>query len=477
MLRRNVRCDWCIAGNNRGTRHTPGGYLPQWMAVVALLALLAAAPMGLVADEPSATNDEAVPADAALPADAESTDAEPPPPPPPAREPYNILTTPRLTGDWGGVRPELEDVGVKINLYYNHFYGILLQGGQDLNNAQRNSATLDLHLFLDFEKMGLIPGGELFVWPKGHFSRNINPKVGALADPFDDADGDKVIYIDVLQYQQTLIKDKLKLRVGYLDQQMAFDRNAYANSEDKQFFNTYLDNDNAIVPLTIGLGAVLFWDPTEWLGFAIGASDGDARIFRTGLDTAFHDEATYFGYLHTELRPKIPGPNGDLAGNYRFGLIYDPRRKEIFGSQLGGRAEPDYERGDYGFYLSFDQKLFRESPEDDQGLGWFCRYGFRRGNVNRIGHFWSTGVEYLGPIPERDKDRAGFGMYQALASHEYKREVNSDFYGETGYELYYSFQLTPWLTFSPDIQYIRDPGGLRSNKDAVVLGFRARVTF
>ncbi|HUU85176.1 MAG TPA: carbohydrate porin [Phycisphaerae bacterium] len=398
---------------------------------------------------------------------------------PPQRRGFfeDIWTRDRLTGDWGGRRTELEDLGFKFNLYINTFYGVNAHGGQDTTNAQRLSGTWDLHIFLDLEKMGLIPGGELFVWPKGHFSRNVNRKVGALGEPFDDADGDKVVYIDVLQYQQTLLDKKLRFRFGYLDQQMAFDRNAYANSEDKQFSNTYLDNNNAIVPLPIGLGAVAFIDPTEWLGFAIGASDGDARIFRTGLDTTFHDSADFFGYFQTEFRPKIPSKRGDLPGNYRFGLIYDPGDKQEIISSLGGLRRPHFDSGDVGWYVSFDQLVYREQPEDDQGLGLFFRYGHRQGDVNRMSNFWSAGVQYQGLIPERGKDVLGFGLYSVHSSQQYRREINEALLRETGYELYYSIYVTPWLQITPDLQYIARPGALSSTDDAFVMGLRARLTF
>ena len=381
-----------------------------------------------------------------------------------------------MTGDWGGTRTELEDLGIKFGIYYNHFYGILTNGGRDLNNAQRNSGTWDVLIWVDFEKMGLIPGGELFFWPKGHFSRNINTKVGALGQPFDDADGDKVVYIDALRYRQSFFERKLEFQFGYLDQQIALDRNAYANSEDRQFFNTYLDNNNAIIPLTIGLGATVFINPTDWLGFTLGAADGDARLFRTGFDTAFHDGADFFGYFQTDFKIKVPSPNGDLPGNYRFGLVYDPRTKQTFEDTSLGRPV-EYETGDVAFYMSLDQMLYRENPEDQQGLGWFFRYGYRDGEVNRIQHFWSTGAQYQGLVPRREQDVLGLGMYSVISSQNYRDTVNDDFRRETGYELYYKIQVTPWLTFTPDLQYIYQPGGLTSATDAFVIGFRARVIF
>ena len=392
----------------------------------------------------------------------------------------DLWTRPRLTGDWGGVRTELQDLGVDFSLNYNSYYGANTHGGLDTNNAQRFSGSYDLIITLDLGQMGLIRGGKLLGFAQGFYSdsKNVNRKVGALGEPFDDADGTRTIYVDQLWYQQTFGNNKFRLRVGYLDQQSIIDRNAYANSEDKQFLNTYLDNNNAILPMTIGMGASLFVDPTDWLGIVIGAADGDARVGRTGLDTAFHDGADFFGYFQTDLRIKIPSSHGELPGTYRFGLVYDPRAKQVVLDSLGGRRFPRHETGDLAFYLSFDQMVYRESPEDKQGLGWFFRYGRRDdGDINRISNFWSTGLQYAGLIPGRDKDVVGLAVYSVHSSHRYRREIDSHFLRETGYELYYRIQVTQWLQITPDLQYIATPGALSTTDDAVVMGLRARVTF
>jgi len=386
----------------------------------------------------------------------------------------------RLTGDWGGLRTQLEDLGLTFDLFLNEYYGVNTHGGLDTNNAHRQSGSYDLLITADLDKMGLIPGGMLFGFGQGWWSRskNVNRKVGALGEPFDDADGVREIYVDQLWYQQAFLDKKLQLRLGYLDQQSIIDRNAYANAEDKQFMNTYLDNNNAILPLTIGMGASLFIDPTEWLGFVVGAADGDARVGSPGFDTAFHGGADYFGYFETDFRVKIPTARGKLPGTYRFGLVYDPRTVRVFEDSLDGRRRPRFETGDTGFYLSLDQAVYRENDKDAQGLGLFCRYGRRDDtDINRISDFWSTGLEYVGPIPGRDLDVVGLGVYSVHSSHHYRREINEDFLRETGYELYYRIQATPWLQITPDLQYIARPGGDRSTDDAFVLGVRARVTF
>ena len=48
---------------------------------------------------------------------------------------------------------------------------------------------------------------------------------------------------------------------------------------------------------------------------------------------------------------------------------------------------------------------------------------------------------------------------------------------ETSLEWYYNIALTPWLHVSPDVQYIFNPGGDSSAKDAVMLGVRVKMSF
>lgn len=384
---------------------------------------------------------------------------------------------PRMTGDWGGARTKLEDAGIRLDVYYVHEYGVNVKGGRNANNAQKHSGTSDIFLTLDFEKLQFIRGGMLLMHARQQFGLNVNPFVGALSDPIDDADDDKSIYIDQLWYQHAFFGRKVQWRIGYLDFQTIVDRNAFANSEDIQFMNTMLDNNNvAAVPLPIGLGTAVFIDPTEWLGFVLGAADGAAQLYRDGFRTTFHDGMDFFGFFQTDLRLKFRSPRGDLPGTYRFGTVYDPRPKAVFEPRPAGvNLPPDMERDDVGFYLSFDQLLYRESPRDMQGLGVFFRYGFRHGEVNRIVHSWSAGFQYLGLIPTRNEDALGVGVYQLSSSDDFRRIRSPLFWGETGGELYYRIQLTPWLAITPDIQYIADPGGLRSARDALVFALRARI--
>jgi porin len=384
-----------------------------------------------------------------------------------------LRSTSRLLGDPGRARATLEDDGVEASLYYNHTLGILADGGLEPDAVARNSGSGDLFIAVDLERFAGLRGTEAWFQGKSRYGRNVNPRVGALSEPFDDADGDNPGHVSQLWLQHSLLDRRVQVRAGYLDQQVILDRNAYANSEDRQFMSTFLDNNNATIPLTIGLGAVLFLQPADWAEIVIATADADADPFSPGFDTAFDDVTSLFGHLEVGVGTRIPSPRGFLPGKYRVGLVWDPRTKQRFEASADAR----YRTGDAGAYLSVEQLVYRERSRSPEGLGVFARFGYRDPAVNAISHFWSLGVQYEGLFPARGGDAMGIGMYAAHLSADLQDASTERLEREMGLEVYYRIEALPWLDVTPDFQFIADPGARRSVANAVIFGLRARVTF
>lgn len=386
------------------------------------------------------------------------------------------LDSPYMTGDWAGVRTALSDLGITTQVFYNNTSQWLVHGG--LERTSRNAASIDYLASLDFEKLGVIPGGRGLLHVQRYWGAGVNPSTGALWQALDDNDGDLSIVIAQLWYEQALIEKKMWLKFGFLDFQTIFDRNRYSNSEDKQFMNQALDNDT-LVPLNIGLGAALTYKPCDGFSFTTGAGDPFGTNRKGGFSTAFHDQARFIWLTEAALHAKLPNPwgEGTLNGNYRFGMIYDPRPLPQY-MFAGTAAALRTQRGDdYGFYASLDQQLYREDAAGDQGLGWFFRYGYRHGDTHSIQNLWETGLEYTGLIPSRDKDTLGAAVIQSIPSRKFNDRVNRWAEAETVLEVYYAIQVTPWLVITPDIQYISSPGIGSVVDDAVVIGLRTRISF
>jgi carbohydrate-selective porin OprB len=291
-------------------------------------------------------------------------------------------------------------------------------------------------------------------------------------------DGDESLHVDQLWYEQRLLSDAMALRVGFLDFQTIVDGNRYANSEDKQFLNQALDN-NPLLPLNIGLGAELTLRPTDWFSVISGVGDANAVLFEPGFSTAFKGPAQFVGFLEPTFHLSLPNPRGaaPLAGNYRFGMVFDPRSRTVFARPGTDPALVETRGSDYGFYLSFDQQIYRESDADDQGLGFFARYGYRHGDINQVQNFWSAGLSYEGLIPSRDRDSLGAAVYQSIPSRQLNDRVNRWAEAETGLEVFYALAVTRWLVVTPDFQYISSPGIDSSQDDVIVLGCRTRISF
>lgn len=387
----------------------------------------------------------------------------------PERFGRRIVTAPRLL-DFDA-RNAAERLGVTLQLFYNEVLGWKARG--ESGSATGHSGSFDLFARIDAEELVGWRGATLLFHGKGQYDEQINEDVGALSDPVDDADFDEAIYVDQLWLEQAFLDARLRIRAGLIEQQTLYDRNAYANVEDRQFMNSFFDND-PLVPLPDALSVAVIAAPSPWLEIATGVADADNTPRDAGFDTAF-DGANSLNF-YFEARLETPWRRGDrpLPGALRIGVFRDGRRRTVFG-RTDGSGAPQTDRGHWGSWISYDQAITREDDRSEQGLGIFARVGHADPDVNRIEWLWQVGLHYEGLIPTRDRDALGIGFYQAIAGDRYHDRVDSDFEGEAGLEVYYRCMVLPWLAISPDLQYIVDPGGRDGAKDAVVGLLRFRV--
>jgi len=303
--------------------------------------------------------------------------------------------------------------------------------------------------------------------------------VGALSDPIDDADFDEGIYVSQLWAQQIVADGRVRLRLGYFENSTIYDRNAYANSEDRQFMTTFLDN-NGLVPLPTGIGGVLFVRPLRRWELALGFADADNVSQRVGFDTAFDDIESLTFYLESTLDWQLAAEAPSRPGALRTGVFLDGAKRAVFGHVDPVSGRPETQRGHFGAYLSFDQQLWATPAGLDgaqRSLGVFARLGYADEDVSRVAWFWSVGLEWVGAIPVRPADVLGLGGYHAVGSDRYDDSVPGHFDGEGAVELYYAIAVTGWLVVTPDLQYIIDPGGFDGASDALVANLRFRVSF
>lgn len=385
-----------------------------------------------------------------------------------------------LTGDWGGTRTELEDIGISFKVRFMNQFMVNMHGGLETKNGHDTAGSYDLNIYLDMEKLLGIENATFWIRGKGTWGGDDSDfdreKIGGLFKTNQDAAREEPIFVDKWHWQQFFLDKKLEVRIGRQEPvKDLFDTSTIAGHEDKYFLNRALVR-NATIPSRKGLGVFAKWKFTDHAYLSLAALDAQAQPRQTNFNTAFHDEAEFRFFAELGCKPELNSSKGKLWGHYRIGTWYDPTTKTKFRNTLGGLREEHFESGDWGYYVGFDQMIWKENadPDDKQGIAIAARYGHADGEVNRIEDFWSFAGQYEGLIPNRDEDVLAIGVAQGILADEYDR-VHEGADRETVYEMYYSFKVTPWLWISPDIQYITNAGGDENDSDAFVAGLRIRM--
>ncbi len=402
----------------------------------------------------------------------------------------------KMTGDWGGVRKQLEDKGITFALDVTQIIQDNAHGGAHTRNGFRYSGSGDLTLILDTGKMGLWPGGQFVINGEPKWGDGVNGKVGSLIPVNMDAvkpntgDGG-IITLSEFFYQQVLFEGKLILIGGKLDGSRAFDRNVFANDERTQFMNVAFRNNVLIAPFlpytTMGVGAVV--NPTDWLSISTAVADSSGRAVTTGFETAFHGKAETTVIHEWAFRIKPFG----RPGSQKFGFAWSSKEYEyleppspfketgpLMMSLLGPAtanklvhmvAPFQKSKDNIMVYYNFDQYLYTKPDDPSQGFGLFGRFGWARNDVNPVEAYYSFGMGGKGLIPTRAKDTYGIGYYFCDLSDN----LPDIMYQENGIEAYYSFEITPWMHLSPDLQIIMQPGGSSDRDVSLVWGLRLQM--
>ena len=408
---------------------------------------------------------------AATPAWAEQPDPKPRAPyieeaHPPAR--YWDQET--LTYDWVRQGGRLEKAGIITTLDVMQVYQLPVGGTSSARfNDGRYTGKYKWRTLLDLDKLLHLPGATLKLRCEGGWSGGAY--AGEQQSTMDmvnaTAMGNETIALTKVRFQQKLLDGRVVIRLGKLDpgagipfheSYVAFDNNAYANDEDNEFLSQVFYNSPTTPFPSKGMGLIVLVEPVERVYCAFGMSDADASETTTGFNTAFHGPFNELYLFETGYAAAVDSPQGELVGAYRLGLWCEPRQ--------------DGPKG-IGFYSSCDQKVFRESGEDDQGLGLFFRFGYSDGNIGLIRTFWSLGAVYKGLIPTRDKDTLGVAWGQGIIGKNASYPANM----QNNLEVYYRFEVTPFLHVSPILQHVMDPGGGVIGKNVTVLGCRVHLSF
>ena len=405
--------------------------------------------------------------------------------------PRSIFSREEALGDLGGLRRELEELGLAISPSYIGEVQGNPTGG--IERGATYDGVLNVPLDLDLERIsrGLLQDltlhtNALWIHGQGLSTR----KVGDFSNVSNIA-GYNTVRLQELWLEQAFLRKRASLRLGVL----AADAEFFTSSNGSLFINGTFGAftlvganlpDPPVYPVAVP-GVRLAVQPVSFLSFRAGVFGGDSggsqdqNNHGTNFNLRSRDGALIFAeaaYLYNQS----PNDRG-LQGTYKVGTFVHTGSADFptFASQT--RDTPGVgtirDRGtNYGVYGVIDQDLLKSGGRT---VSSFLRVGGAPDDVNFVNFYVDGGFDFAGFIPGRIRDVAGVAVAYSCVSDEYSRSQQAlglpGSSAETVFEATYKVQIAPWWSVQPDLQYVFNPSGVDGSHDALVLGLRTTVAF
>ncbi len=230
-----------------------------------------------------------------------------------------------------------------------------------------------------------------------------------------------------------------------------------------------------------------FGEATAWrLGVYDGDSfdscTGDPQINRYGWHYELGGAQGWFVVNEVTWAPAASA-NRFAAGVWLHTANFADVRDDASGCPFAiTGAAPREHPSNYGTYVIGERTLRGKSGEAGYATA-FLRLGFAPSDRNTIGWALDTGIAATGLLPGRPADIATLGVAHAAFSSDFAANTRArdpslpapDF--EQVIEAGYTVVLSAHLTLTPDLQYIRHPGGCAGPSDAIAFLLRFKASY
>ena len=406
---------------------------------------------------------------AALPAAAQQLPASPQPPVTPAETaPPSAAPTPASVAAPGlpSIAPELkqqlQQAGVKLDLYLTGFVQGQASGSNDSAsiNALTNrgsgtglygSGRFDALLELDSTRLGLWRGGQILAhleaengqlpgWRGGAFWPVNTGAILPLTPPGQWS-------LSSLYLRQNWGGTRLmlgKINVIDLQSQNPF----FGGWGIERFQNLALVlPPTGVTPVTL-MAASLSQQIGELTLTAMAYDPNDRtentfnRLFSDGVNVS----------LSAQWNGRLWQRSSTLGIAYITSSVRSVSLEETYlPSQLRqrGLVRPD------NLTLNFGHQLWRSSVRPGKGIGVYGRVGVTGGDPNPIQSSLAVGISGEGMWRSRPWDGFGIGVYRYNWTSGLSTTLLTPLRSENGLEVFYNLALTPWLSVTPNLQLIQ----------------------
>jgi porin len=392
-----------------------------------------------------------------------------------------------LLGDFGGKRTEWAKQGFTFDIDYNQYFQAVTDGGRDRDSEY--GGTIDVNINVDFDRMGLIPGGLLQMRAVSRYGNSVNGISGAAIPVNADAthpttssaDDDVTLWLPVINYTQYLSKT---FAIGFGKYDTYDSANEFAGGRGRsQWWNQNLNmpvSPALIIPYSV-LGGVALFMPNPNLTITGMVATSTDTSNRSGFDN--FDDGT-FGLLSLTNKYQLSSLPGGVGLMYGYG--WDGDFNEINGRLNFDSGQLKLSTEDSTWFAAADawQYLWVEGGssqpvdinngrQDLQGVGVFSRVQFADKDTNPVDYILSAGVSAKGLIPGRDNDSMGLGYsYSKLQLGRFLTAIGIED-TSTAVELFYNIELTPAVHLNLDAQLTNS--ALPNIDTATILGASLQI--
>jgi porin len=414
-------------------------------------------------------------------------------------DPKSIWERDHLTGDWGGLRTNLETKGITFALQeqselWGNFVGGLRRGAT-YNGLTTTSAEFDLEKLLGW------PSAKIFVSAFEIHGHGPSASLVGNLQLISNIEATPDIKLYDLWLEQELFNHVLSIRIGQEganDEMMLTKYGAVFLNSSFGFpglLAADLPSGGPNYPLAAPFVRVRYMSGALSLTSAVYTADpappgsGDPQLRDAG-GTAFrlNDHALSFAELAYSATP------GGRAGTYKLGMLYSSATL-LSASDLPNTSTPipTNHSGGFAFYGIVDQTIWPRGDSADDGIGLFFQVMGTPDDFSFSNLFIEGGLNWKAPFPGRENDVLGLGVaylginpfFQRLGDETLFAGLDASIKSnETIVEATYLYEAAPWCILQPDLQVMVNPGaglpptGNRGSlMNAVTAGIRTTIRF
>ena len=390
----------------------------------------------------------------------------------------SIWSRPTLLDGAGGPKEALRNHGISIDVWQSQYYQGMTSGTGP--HDFENGGKIDAFATIDGAKMGLWQGLYVNIHHEWIYGDDVNHRGGTLLPvnsglKFPDFGGfDHDTSITVTQ----VFNERVSLSAGKFNMLDVLSKTPLLGGGGLDTFMNVglaLPVTGITPPYVLGANLTIKTDPAVFSLFV-----HDPRNAQTWdvIETPFSDGTVVLGSITVPVKPfglsgfqsvKAAFSTQDGLNLADVPLLFLPPEAETIAGRKDGR---------WYFGYAFQQYLYQDPANPQNGWGVFGQLGLSDGNPNPIEASWLAGIGGASPIAGREQDRWGVAYFRYNISDDLIEGIDAlgiTLRDEEGVEAYYNLAVTPWFRLTADVQFITP--GRAGREEATFLGLRTQVKF